>query len=213
VRGHQKKLEESDLPAPETKLQLFAIARERFLKAGYLPIGMDHFSRPDDELGLAKVEGRLRRNFQGYAVIPGDDVIGLGISAIGDVRGAYVQNEKKLSTYEESIAAGVLPVARGVARTDDDEVRRTVIHELMCNFRVDTAEIASRYGIDFASYFAEDLARLEVQAREGLVRISPERIEATPTGELFVRNLAMCFDRYMREKHAADVKPVFSRTV
>lgn len=213
VRGHQKKLEVSDLPDPGTKLHLFAIARERFLKAGFVSIGMDHFARPDDELGRAKAEGRLRRNFQGYAVIPGDDVIGLGISAIGDVRGAYVQNEKKLSTYEESIGAGVLPVARGVARTDDDEVRRTVIHGLMCNFRVDTRDIERRYGIDFASYFADDLVRLEVQAREGLARVDPERIEATPTGELFVRNLAMCFDRYMREKHATDVKPVFSRTV
>jgi len=213
VRGHQKKLEEADLPDAGTKLQLFAIARERFLKAGYLSIGMDHFARPDDELGRAKVEGRLRRNFQGYAVIPGDDVIGLGISAIGDVRGAYVQNEKKLSTYEESIEAGILPVARGVARSADDEVRRTVIHELMCNFRVDTRDIERRYGIDFASYFADDLVRLDTQVREGLAQVSPERIEATPTGELLVRNLAMCFDRYMREKHAADTKPVFSRTV
>jgi oxygen-independent coproporphyrinogen-3 oxidase len=213
VRGHQKKLEESDLPPAETKLQLFAIARERFLEAGYLPIGMDHFARPDDDLGRAKSEGQLRRNFQGYAVIPGDDVIGLGISAIGDVRGAYVQNEKKLSTYAESITAGVLPVVRGIARTDDDDVRRTVIHELMCNFRIDTAAVSRRYGIDFSAYFVDDLALLRVQESEGLVRIGPDRIEATPTGELLVRNLAMCFDRYMREKHASDAKPVFSRTV
>jgi oxygen-independent coproporphyrinogen-3 oxidase len=213
VRGHQKKLEETDLPPAATKLQLFAIARERFLEAGYLPIGMDHFARPDDELGRAQAAGTLRRNFQGYAVIPGDDVIGLGISAIGDVRGAYVQNEKKLSTYAEAIGAGVLPVVRGVARTADDDVRRTVIHELMCNFRVDMAAISAAYGIDFATYFAADLALLRVQEREGLVRIAADRIEATPTGELFVRNLAMCFDRYMREKHAHDAKPVFSRTV
>ena len=213
VKGNQKKIEETDLPAPAIKLRLFAIARERFLEAGYLPIGMDHFARPDDDLGRAKIEGRLRRNFQGYAVIPGDDVIGLGISAIGDVRGAYVQNEKKLSTYAASIEAGTLPVVRGVARTADDEVRRTVIHELMCNFRIDTVEIGRHYGVDFATYFADDLKLLAEQAREGLVRITPTLIEATPTGELFVRNLAMCFDRYMREKHAADSKPVFSRTV
>jgi oxygen-independent coproporphyrinogen-3 oxidase len=213
VRGHQKKIEKHQLPSPETKVALFALARERFLSAGYEPIGMDHFARPDDELARARHEGRLRRNFQGYAVIPGDDVLGLGISAIGDVRGAYVQNEKKLSTYEESVSAGRLPVARGVARTADDELRRTVIHELMCNFRVDTAEIARRHQIDFASYFADDLALLAEHEREGLVRVGPGRIEATPVGELFVRNLAMCFDRYQREKHAAEAKPVFSRTV
>ncbi len=213
VRGGQKKIEEDQLPAADVKVQLFAIARERFLAAGYEPIGMDHFARPDDDLAIARREGKLRRNFQGYAVIPGDDVVGLGISAIGDVRGSYVQNEKKLSTYEEAIAEGRLPVYRGVRRSPDDEIRRAVIHELMCNFRVDAAAIEHTYGVDFARYFAADLELLEPHERDGMVRVSPAGIEATPIGELFVRNLAMCFDRYQREKHAADSKPVFSRTV
>lgn len=213
VRGNQKKLDEHALPTPATKLALFAVARERFLAAGFEPIGMDHFARQSDELALAKREGRLRRNFQGYAVIPGDDVIGLGVSAIGDVRGAYVQNEKKLSRYEELVVAGQLPVARGVMRTADDEVRRTVIHELMCNFHVNVASIERAYAIDFSVYFADDLAELRQYERDGLVRVTPDRVEATPTGELFIRNLAMCFDRYMREKHAAEARPVFSRTV
>lgn len=213
IRGHQKKLMTDALPSPETKLTLFGLARERLLEAGYEPIGMDHFSRPDDELARAKREGRLRRNFQGYAVIPGDDVLGLGISAIGDVRGAYAQNDKKLSTYRAAISEGRLPIARGVARTPDDELRRDVIHELMCNFRVDTARVAERYAIDFATYFAEDLALLAGYEREGLVRVGDGLIEATPAGELLVRNLAMCFDRYQRAKHAGEAKPVFSRTV
>lgn len=213
IRGHQKKLGEETLPAPETKITLFAIAREKFMKAGYEPIGMDHFARPDDELARAKREGRLRRNFQGYAVIPGDDVIGIGISAIGDVRGAYVQNDKKLSTYEEDVTAGRLPVTRGVARTPDDEIRRTVIHDLMCNFRIDPAAVAKAYGIDFATYFARDLELLAACREEGLVRFDADSIEATPVGELFVRNLAMCFDRYLRDKHEGAAGPVFSRTV
>ena len=213
VRGHQKKLDEADFPDAATKLRLFAIARERFLEAGYEPIGMDHFARPDDELGRAKHEGRLRRNFQGYAVIPGDDVIGLGISAIGDVRGAYIQNEKKLSAYEESVLAGQLPVARGVARNRDDDIRRTVIHELMCNFQLDIPRVERLFDIRFASYFADDLRLLDAHVRDGLATVSPTRIDVTPVGELIVRNIAMCFDRYMREKHAADAKPVFSRTV
>ena len=213
VRGHQKKLELDNLPDAATKVALFAIARERFLSAGYEPIGMDHFARPDDELTKAKHEGRLRRNFQGYTVIPGDDVLGLGISAIGDVRGAYVQNEKKLSVYEEMITAGRLPVARGVMRTKDDEVRLKVIHELMCNFRLDTAAIGQEFDIDFNTFFADDLVLLAEHERNELVTVTKERIQATPTGELFVRNLAMCFDRYQREKHGAESKPVFSRTV
>jgi len=213
VRGNQKKMDEELLPSPETKIALFALARERFLRAGYDAIGMDHFARPDDELARARREGRLRRNFQGYTVIPGDDVLGLGISAIGDVRGAYVQNEKKLSTYEDAVTAGVLPVARGVARSADDDLRRTVIHELMCNFRVDIGAVERAFGIEFRSYFATDLAELDAHAREGMVRVTDATIEATDTGELFVRNLAMCFDRYQREKHAAPERPVFSRTV
>jgi len=213
VRGNQKKLDDDQLPTPETKIALFALARERFLRAGYDAIGMDHFARPDDELARARREGRLRRNFQGYTVIPGDDVLGLGISAIGDVRGAYVQNEKKLSTYEEAVRAGVLPVARGGARTADDDIRRTVIHELMCNFRVDMVAIERAYGIDFHEYFAADLGELERHAREDMVRVGDRMIEATAVGELFVRNLAMCFDRYQRERHANAERPVFSRTV
>jgi oxygen-independent coproporphyrinogen-3 oxidase len=213
VKGSQKKIEEGQLPAPDVKLQLFAIARERFLAAGYEPIGMDHFARPDDDLAIARREGKLRRNFQGYAVIPGDDVVGLGISAIGDVRGTYVQNEKKLSTYEQVITEGKLPVYRGVRRSADDELRRTVIHELMCNFRVDAQAVERAHGITFAQYFADDLTLLVPYERDGMVRVSDAGIEATPVGELFVRNLAMCFDRYQREKHAAESKPVFSRTV
>ena len=111
------------------------------------------------------------------------------------------------------IVAGALPVARGVARSADDTLRLKVIHELMCNFRIDTAAIEREFGIEFDSYFADDLALLREHEQEGMVRVTPARIEATPVGQLFVRNLAMCFDRYQREKHAASVRPVFSRTV
>ncbi len=210
---HQKKLEPEDLPPAELKVELFAVARERFLSAGYEPIGMDHFARPDDELARAKREGRLRRNFQGYTVIPAEDVIGFGISAIGDVRGAYVQNLKKLSQYEHVVRGGGLPVERGIVRTPDDEVRRTVIHQLMCNFHVEPPAVERAYGIAFETYFAEDLRRLAPLADDGLVTVGRERIAATPKGELLIRNIAMCFDRYWREKHEGADRPVFSRTV
>lgn len=213
IRGHQKKLDTESLPPRETKIELFAVARERFLAAGYDAIGMDHFAKPDDELAVAKREHRLKRNFQGYTVIPAPDVIGIGISAIGDVRGAYVQNLKKLSQYEQAIAAGRLPVERGVVRTGEDDVRRTIIHELMCNFAVDVRAIESTYGVDFAECFRVDIERLRAHEANGLVTIAPERIAATPAGELFVRNLAMCFDTYWRDKHEGGEKPVFSRTV
>ncbi len=213
IRGHQKKLDESELPSKQRKMELFAIAREKLLGAGYQSIGMDHFAKPEDELSRAKREGRLRRNFQGYAVIPGDDVLGFGISAIGDVRGGMFQNEKKLSCYRDLVQAERLPVARGVLRSRDDEMRADVIHRLMCNFVIDVGAVESRWGVDFKEYFASDLELLAPYQEEGLVLLGGESIRATPAGELFVRNLAMCFDRYMREKHAAEEKPVFSRTV
>lgn len=213
MRGHQKKIDESKLPDRHTKYALFAVARERFLAAGYEPIGMDHFARPDDELARAKREGRLRRNFQGYTVLPGDDVIGLGISSIGDIEGAFAQNEKKLNRYADAINAGRLPVERGFACSDDDRVRRQVIHALMCNFRVDFAAVEAAHGVTFGDYFAPDLELLRPYADEGLAVIGDDHVAATPVGELFVRNLAMCFDRYWREKYEGGDRPVFSRTV
>jgi oxygen-independent coproporphyrinogen-3 oxidase len=213
IRGHQRKLDESELPSRETKMELFAIARERLLGAGYESIGMDHFAKPDDELSRAKREGRLRRNFQGYAVIPGDDVLGFGISAIGDVRGAMFQNEKKLSRYRDLVEAGRLPSARGIVRSRDDEIRADVIHRLMCNFVIEIPAVEKEWGIRFREYFATDLELLSPYRDEGLVHVEDDAIRATPVGELFVRNLAMCFDRYMREKHQAESGPVFSRTV
>lgn len=213
MKGHQRKLDESGLPDRDGKFALFAIAREKFLDAGYLPIGMDHFAREDDELARARQRHELRRNFQGYAVVPAPDVIGLGISAIGDVGGAYVQNVKKLSEYTEAVTEGRLPVERGVVRNFDDELRRTVIHDLMCNFRVDMAAVEERFEVDFTGYFATDLELLVAHADEGMVDIGGRFIQVTPLGELFVRNLALCFDRYRRDEPGLNDRPVFSRTV
>ena len=212
LRGHQKEIAPEELPPRERKLELFAVARERFLAAGYEPLGMDHFALPSDELARARRERRLKRNFQGYAVVPGTDSLGFGISAIGDVRGAYVQNLKKLSTYERAVSDGELPVERGLVRSRDDELRRRLIHELMCNFAIDRTAFEDELGEPFAAYFAADLAELAEYRDAGLVEVGDDRIEATPTGELFVRNLAMCFDPYLRRKRAGD-GPVFSRTV
>ena len=213
IRGHQRKLMEDNLPPAAVKFELFGLVRELFLGAGYEPIGMDHFARQDDELSVAKREGRLRRNFQGYAVIPADDVVALGISGIGDIQGAYVQNMKKLSTYGDAIARAELPVEKGLALTDDDKLRRVVVHDLMCNFRIDRRAIEARFELDFEEYFAEDLRRLAEHAKNGMVELTDEAIQATPEGELFIRNLAMCFDVYWRDKHEGKGKNLFSKTV
>ncbi len=211
IRAHQKKIREEELPPPPVKLALFELARERLLAAGYVQIGMDHFALPEDELARARYEGRLTRNFMGYTVSRGTDMVGLGITAIGDVGGAYVQNAHKLSVHARALAAGRLPLERGYKRTVDDEIRREVITALMCNFRLDSVAVAARFGIDFERYFAPELRELERgPAADGLVRLEGSRIELTALGERFVRNVCMIFDRYLPSLGS---RPAYSRTV
>ena len=212
IRGNQRKLRPEDLPSPELKLSLFVEARERFLEAGYQAIGMDHFALPEDEMARAARSRALHRNFMGYTVRPAPDMVGAGVSAIGDVAGAFAQNVKKLSTYYEALDAGRFPIERGYRLSADDQVRRHVITHLMCNFHIDGAEVSERFGIDFASYFARELEELrEGPLVHGFLEMDGGRIDLTPTGRLFVRNVCMVFDRYLREKKGDS--PVFSRTV
>lgn len=211
-RGHQRSIERPALPGRDDKFALLAIAREAFMAAGYQAIGMDHFALPTDELSVAQREGRLQRNFMGYTVMAGADMIGFGVSAIGDVRGALVQVEKKLVHYYRMLDQGQLPVARGYQRTADDEVRRDVIHTLMCNFVVDRKTIEAKHGIVFAEYLRESLAKLAPFVADGMCEIGDAGVRAVGLGQVFVRNLAMCFDAHLEPKLAAK-DPVFSRTV
>ncbi len=211
IRAHQRTIDERQLPSPEEKLELYLTAMRRFLDAGYEPIGMDHFALPGDELAVAARERRLHRNFMGYTVKPASDMIAFGVSGIGDVQHGYFQNEKKLSKYYESLDAGRLPIQRGYQLDQDDVVRRHVITQLMCNFHVDKAAMAERYGVDFDAYFSSSLKKLNELRQAGFVRLDDNGVTVTDAGRLFVRNVCMAFDRYLEAKE--DDKPVFSRTV
>lgn len=212
IRAHQKWLAVDDLPSPDRKLHLFVDARARLLAAGYQPIGMDHFALPGDDLSRAANAGALHRNFMGYTTRPAPDQIGFGVSAIGDVGGAFAQNTKKLSTYYQAIDAGRLPVERGYGLDADDRVRRDVIAQLMCNLQLDTRALARRFHIDFASYFAIECDELSSgPIAHGFLLEQDGVLRVTPRGRLFVRNICMIFDRHLREKRTA--APVFSRTV
>jgi oxygen-independent coproporphyrinogen III oxidase len=213
IRGHQKKLDPESLPSAEVKLELYLMAMERFLDAGYQPIGMDHFALPDDELAVAANEGRLYRNFMGYTVMPASDMLGVGISGIGEVRNGFFQNEKKLSTYYEALDAGRLPVSRGYLLDLDDRIRQYVIQQIMCNFRIRKADVAERFGVDFDEYLAESLARLDDVREAGFIEIDADELRVKPQGRVFVRNVCMAFDRYLLDKEKGQDKPVFSRTV
>lgn len=212
IRGNQRRIRPEDLPAPELKLQLFLEARRQFLGAGYRQIGMDHFALDDDELARAAAAGRLHRNFMGYTTRPARDMVGVGVSAIGDVCGAFAQNTKKLSRYYQALDAGRFPIERGYRLDPDDLLRRHVIGELMCNFRIAPPDVEGRFAVDFWRYFESELSELRGElAADGLVLLGGEAIELTPAGRLLVRNVCMCFDRHLRAR--ANERPVFSRTV
>jgi oxygen-independent coproporphyrinogen-3 oxidase len=212
IKAHQKAIHLEDLPPREVKLELFGIAHELFTGAGYQQIGMDHFALESDSLARAAREHTLYRNFMGYTTHPAKDSVGFGVSAIGDLGGAFAQNTKKLNRYKAALDRGLPPIERGFERSKDDEIRRDVIQSLMCNFYLDVRAIERAYGIDFASYFADSLRELDEGPREnGFVTRTSDSIVVTETGRLFVRNVCMAFDRYLK-RHEGE-KPVFSRTV
>jgi oxygen-independent coproporphyrinogen-3 oxidase len=198
----QRRISETDLPAPETKLQILTLAIGRLTRAGYLYIGMDHFAKPQDELAVAQSQGRLQRNFQGYSTLPESDLLGFGISAIGRVGPTYCQNLKSLDEYYAALDAGRLPVWRGMELSADDLMRRAVIQALACHFRVSIESIELAHLVDFRRTFSAELQELKQLADDGLVEIQPDWIVVTPKGRLLVRAVCMVFDRYLRERRS-----------
>ena len=178
---------------------------------GYDYIGMDHFALPGDALAIAKREGRLHRNFQGYSTQPDCDLLGLGVSAIGRIGDCFYQNAKTLPAYYAALEADRLPVERGHLLDADDRVRRDIIMALMCQGRVDFADILARDGVDMRNAFADELVRLAPFAAEGLVELHGDGIRVTSSGWYVVRAIAMVFDRYLQQQHADRER--FSRVV
>ena len=212
IKAHQKSIQPADLPPRAVKLELFGIAHEIFTGGGYQQIGMDHFALADDSLAVAARDRTLFRNFMGYTTHPATDTIGLGVSAIGDLMGTFAQNTKKLNRYKDALDRGLPPIERGFERSPDDELRRDVIQSLMCNFHLDIPAIERAHGITFATYFSDSLRALdEGPGAHGFVVRTPEAIDVTESGRLFVRNICMEFDAYLKGREGE--KPIFSRTV
>jgi len=198
----QRLIVEADLPSAEERLQIFLMSVHRLLDAGYIYIGLDHFAKPDDELNLARLDKSLHRNFQGYTTRADCDLIGFGVSAIGKVGHSYSQSVRTLKAYYEHLDRDQLPVEKGYALTADDVLRRQVIMELMCSGPVTLAAINEAHGIDFASYFAEELAQLGLYEEAGLIVVDDERISVTPKGRMFVRAVGMVFDKHLAQSTA-----------
>ena len=194
----QRRIIAAELPTGASKVSMLSRSLSAFLDAGYVYVGMDHFALPQDALAVAKRQGRLHRNFQGYSTQPDCDLIALGVSSIGRVGATYSQNAKTLEEYYDLLDQGRLPVVRGLAVSRDDLVRRAVIMAVMCQGQVQFESVDLAYLIDFKTYFASEMNALADLAAQGLVELNDTGIQVTPTGWFFVRAIAMVFDRYLQ---------------
>lgn len=199
----QRRIEESDLPSAEERLQIFLMSLRRLLAAGYVYIGLDHFAKPDDELTRAQVTKTLHRNFQGYTTRAECDLIGLGLSSIGKVGHSYSQSVRTLDAYYERLDAGKLPIEKGFELSMDDVLRRQIIMNFMCCEPINFNAINKTYGIDFLGYFADELSLLQQYQDAGLIKIDTNSITVTSKGRMFVRAVGMVFDKYLQQATTA----------
>ncbi len=208
-KTHERAIKEKDLPTPEEKINIYLEAINFFAEAGYVMIGMDHYALPEDELAQALKNRTLHRNFMGYTTLHNMAQIGVGVSAISDFGDSYWQNPKELDQYMEETVNNKLIPRRGLLLEKEDQLRRKVIETLMCHGEITIQDFEFLYELDFRQHFAEAWTQLEKFEEEGLVKLSPTKIELTPLGMLFTRNLAMPFDRHLKAGGA----PKFSNTV
>ncbi|ODN66258.1 oxygen-independent coproporphyrinogen III oxidase [Methylophaga muralis] len=195
----QRQIKSEDLPTAEQKLSILQLSINKLTQAGYQYIGMDHFAKPDDELSLAQQQNRLHRNFQGYATHAECDLIGFGITSIGNIGDAYAQNVKTLLEYDNLLKQNQLPLMRGISLTEDDKLRRQIITRLICDFELNIGEIEQEYGIPFKEYFADAYPQLEQFAEDGLLQYNWKEIVVLPAGRLLIRNICMAFDKYSQQ--------------
>ncbi|MDX1921270.1 MAG: oxygen-independent coproporphyrinogen III oxidase [Candidatus Caenarcaniphilales bacterium] len=205
---------ESQLPLRDTKLLIFCEAMKEFSQNGYEYIGMDHFAKHQDELSVARQERTLHRNFQGYTTKAGLDLIGMGMTSIGSIDNTFTQNEKKLNKYleffnENYTAEKLVPIEKGYVCNQDDLLRRAVISKLLCHGVLLFGEIEKEFSVNFTHYFADELRQLPDLENDGLIKITDKKVEVTSLGRIFLRNIAMVFDIYLKSSKNV----LFSRTV
>lgn len=198
LKPHQKGISPESLPQNREKFQLFVEAKEKLTEHGYRAIGMDHFALPHDPLA----KGTIHRNFQGYSVGPRTPLLGLGVTAISDYQRGFFQHTKDLTTYMAAIARGNFPIERGALLSCDDQIHRSVIDQLMCQYTISKQACETVWNIHFDSYFAEGITRLSTLISDGLVSMTTDEIHATESGRLFLKNIAACFDPATPRNHS-----------
>lgn len=215
MKGHQNAMDVDAMPGAEEKLDIFADAIAAFDRAGYVYLGLDHFALPSDELSRAAAEGTLHRNFMGYTTQRGREMLSLGVSSIGEIDGTYVQNIANEPEYVTMATEGGFATHRGHTMSAEDKLRRDVILELMCNGRIDKRSVEAHHGIVFDETFAFELNELKTPAADGLVELLPDELRLTGIGQVLMRNVAVAFDKYLRERKARGEtgKQTFSKTL
>lgn len=208
----QRGFEKKDLPGAKEKLEIFLGALERLLKAGYRYLGLDHFALASDELAVAAERGVLRRNFMGYTLEPGLDLIALGPSGIAELANAYAQSARDPDSWAAALSAGRLPTLRGWRLSEDDHRRKWLIHEIMCRGVIDPQAYVERFGEALDARVPDLGARIDPLVVDGLLIGCDGGWQVTPVGRLFLRVIAMAFDAYLPETTHPD-RPAFSRTV
>jgi oxygen-independent coproporphyrinogen-3 oxidase len=204
----QRRINILEIPSPEEKLAIFKYSVDFLLSQGYVYIGMDHFALPDDSLAVAQRQGKLYRNFQGYSTHSECDLIGLGLSSIGQVGDSFSQNEKDLEKYYQKIDSKEIPISKGYINNNDDKIRRAIIMQLICHFELDFAKIEEHFEIIFRDYFADSLDSLKVMDSDGLIELNLNSIKVKDKGRILIRNICMLFDAYLPKSETR-----FSRTI
>ncbi len=207
MKKHMRLIPEETLPDTDTRWEQYVRGTERLQELGYVKVGLDHFAAPDDELALALAEKRLHRNFQGYTTDTADTLIGFGASGIGSLPQGYVANVGEIHFYQQAIAEGKLPTARGVALVGDDYLRRDIIMTLMCDLGIDLDQVCARHGAD-AGMFDSELASLAPMCDDGLIVIEGRRITVTDEGRTLVRAVGAAFDTYLKRGEQRHSKAV-----
>lgn len=212
VKEAQKKLEEVGLPGPDTKISMLVQTIEMMQSAAYIPIGIDHFARPDDELAKAYKNKKLHRNFQGYCTLETTgQVYGFGASSITQLWGAYAQNHKGITEYINAIEKDGFAIERGFALNKKQQVVRAVINSIMCNGVLRFDEIAEQFSMNMTeikNILHFDADRFAGFIEDGLIEMDDKKIIVSEKGQMVARNIAMTLDPDLKVGDS-----VYSRTV
>jgi oxygen-independent coproporphyrinogen-3 oxidase len=206
VKKHQSLIDTATLAGPADRFAMAKAGAEAIVGAGYQPVGIDHFARPDDSMARKLRDGALRRNFQGYTTDGAETLIGLGASSIGRLPQGYTQNIVATGQYCQAVSEGRLPIARGFALSDADRATASAIEELMCNYAFSVGDLRARFG-QAADEVCNDALHASIND-DGFISFDGDTFAITPQGRPFVRTIAAKFDHYLNQgkaKHSSAI--------